>query len=146
MFQALGPERRNYKLPNNSTQFQGAVKTLRAVKRPTASFFFFFVIDAHLFRHCCLYHLHLNILYKQGGYHGSLHYVFRAKLPTMPRDKNKLIAKTDTTITHKHPPKKEKNRKERRLESYLTLKIIFVEENIQKETISMTSFFSSMYK
>lgn len=47
----------------------------------------------------------------------------------MSRDKNKLITKTDTTITHKHPPKKEKNRKERRLESYLTLKIIFVEEN-----------------
>lgn len=67
--------------------------------------------------------------------------MFRAKLPTMPRDKNKRITKTDTTITHKHPPKKEKNRKERRLESYLTLKIIFVEENIQKETISMTSFF-----
>lgn len=111
LFQALGPERRNYKLPNNSTQFQGAVKTLRAVKRPTASFCFFFVIDAHLFRHCCLYHLHLNILYKQGRYHGSLHYVFRAKLPTMPRDKNKLITKTDTTITHKHPPKKEKTEK-----------------------------------
>lgn len=64
----------------------------------------------------------------------------------MSRDKNKPIAKTDTTTIHKHPPKKEKNRKERRLESYLTLKIIFVEENIQKETISMTSFFSSMYK
>lgn len=47
----------------------------------------------------------------------------------MSRDKNKPIAKTDTTIIHKHPPKKEKNRKERRLESYLTLKIIFVEEN-----------------
>lgn len=47
----------------------------------------------------------------------------------MPRDKNKPIAKTDTTTIHKHPPKKEKNRKERRLESYLTLKIIFVEEN-----------------
>lgn len=64
--------------------------------------------------------------------------MFRAKRLTMPRDKIKLIAKTDTTFTHKHPRKK---RKERGLESYLTLKIIFVEENIQKETISITSFF-----
>lgn len=85
-------------------------------------------------------------MYKQGRYHGSLHYVFRAKLSQCLVTKKKPIAKTDTTIIHKHPPKKEKNRKERRLESYLTLKIIFVEENIQKETISMTSFLSSMYK
>lgn len=70
--------------------------------------------------------------------------MFRAKRLTMPRDKIKLIAKTDKTITHKHPSKK-KERKERRLESYSTLKIIFVEEDIQKE-ISITSLFSSMYK
>lgn len=49
--------------------------------------------------------------------------MFRAKLPTMPRDKNKLIAKTDTTITHKHPPKRKKKQKRKEV------RIIFNSEN-----------------
>lgn len=49
--------------------------------------------------------------------------MFRAKLPTMPRDKNKLITKTDTTITHKHPPKRKKKQKRKEV------RIIFNSEN-----------------
>lgn len=64
----------------------------------------------------------------------------------MSRDKKKAYSENWYNYYTQTSPEKGKNRKERRLESYLTLKIIFVEENIQKETISMTSFLSSMYK